>query len=100
LALHRSNSKTKWEISRNRFFSFEEPIEAALRPEKATRGCARPRVIFIVHHQMQPKIGAPEPALAAGPCVTVVVQAANGAGKTARMPEQGRISLIVIANSR
>jgi hypothetical protein len=72
----------------------------ALRPEKAPPRRRRPRIICIAHDQMLPKIGAVEPALAAGPCVTVVVQAGNGAGKTARMPERGRISLIVIANSR
>ena len=72
----------------------------ALRPEKPSARRRRPCIICIAHDQMQPKIGAPEPALAAGPCVTVVVQAGNGAGKTARMPERGRILLIVIPNSR
>src|SRR5262249_17758360 len=49
---------------------------------------------------MQPKTGAAEPALAAGSVCHGWVQAGKGGGKTAGMPEGGRISLIVIPNSR
>src|SRR5262249_44603517 len=63
--------------------------------------------IFFFSRKMLPKIGAAGPALAAGPwisprapCITIVMRAGNGAGKRARMPEQGRIALIVIVNPR
>jgi len=97
LALLRSNSKTKSEIfAQLNFLSFEEATERALLLKAAQR--RRPRIICIDHDQMLPKIGTAEPA--ARRVFTVGVQGGSGAGKTAGMPERGRISLIVIPNSR
>src|SRR5262249_43606675 len=96
LALLRSNSKRHRNFRAIEFFSFENATERALPLEAPRR--RRPGIICIDHDQMLPTIGAVEPVLAADPCVSRLWR--SGGGKIARMPGRGRISLIVIPNSR
>jgi len=69
------------------FLGFEEPIETALHPEKRP-AAGRPRVIWIVHHQMLPKIGAAEAVPTAGPRGAVAIKAATARTRPAACPNE------------